>query len=121
MISEGDIFLFRFPQTDLAIGKLRPALIIRQVGEVFDDWLICMISTRIKHQIPDLEMVIDPSQKDFAITGLKKPSLLRTSRLAVIQGKNLEGKIGSLPSHQFEILREKLANWIRGTHPDEKS
>lgn len=114
MISEGDIFLFRFPQTDLAVGKLRPALIIRRVGNAFDDWLICMISTQTRHQIPDLEIIIDPSLNYFAITGLKKQSLIRTSRLTVIQGRTLEGKIGSLPKNQLEMIRENLANWIRG-------
>ena len=28
MIEEGDVVLFRFPQTDLQEGKLRPALVI---------------------------------------------------------------------------------------------
>jgi len=29
MIKEGDIVLFKFPQTDLEEGKLRPALVLR--------------------------------------------------------------------------------------------
>jgi mRNA interferase MazF len=46
----GKIVLFRFPQTDLNEGKLRPALVITKLPGDFGDWLICMISTR-KHQL----------------------------------------------------------------------
>ena len=41
MIEEGQIVLFRFPQTDLRDGKHRPALVIRKVPGDYDDWLIC--------------------------------------------------------------------------------
>lgn len=42
MIFEGQIVLFRFPQTDQTEGKLRPALVLRRLPGKFDDWLICM-------------------------------------------------------------------------------
>jgi mRNA interferase MazF len=34
MISEGQIVLFKFPQTDQKEGKLRPALILRELPEI---------------------------------------------------------------------------------------
>lgn len=33
MIKEGQIVLFRFPQTDLQEAKLRPSLVLREVTE----------------------------------------------------------------------------------------
>ena len=39
MIREGQIVLFRFPQTDRTSGKLRPALVIRKLPGQYDDWL----------------------------------------------------------------------------------
>jgi mRNA interferase MazF len=50
MIEEGHVVLFRFPQTDLKEGKLRPALIIKKLPGEYNDWLICMISSRIYNQ-----------------------------------------------------------------------
>jgi mRNA interferase MazF len=47
MIREGQVVLFRFPQTNQTAGKLRPALIIRKVPGPHDDWLICMISSQL--------------------------------------------------------------------------
>ena len=46
MIQEGKIVLFRFPQTNQAAGKLRPALVLRKLLGDYEDWLICMISSK---------------------------------------------------------------------------
>lgn len=44
--------LFRFPQTDLEEGKLRPALLPGKLPGEYDDWLICMICSQTRHYIP---------------------------------------------------------------------
>ncbi len=43
----GEIVLFRFPQTDLILGSLRPSLLIAPIPSSYDDWLVCMISSQI--------------------------------------------------------------------------
>jgi len=113
MISEGDILLFRFPQSDLGVGKLRPALLIKRIYEGFDDCLVCMISTQTRHQISDLEVVLPETMPGFDKTGLKKESLIRTSRLAVVQPSVFTGKLGTLPAEVFDDIRNRLAEWIR--------
>ncbi len=50
MISEGQIVLFKFPQTDQKEGKLRPALVLRELPGKFNDWLStprCLLQTSI--------------------------------------------------------------------------
>ena len=37
MIEEGQIVLFRFPQSDFRRGKVRPALVIRRLPGDYDD------------------------------------------------------------------------------------
>jgi mRNA interferase MazF len=113
MISEGDILLFQFPQSDLRTGKLRPALLIKKIEGNFDDWLVCMISTQTRHQIQGLEVVLHETMADFTQTGLKKESLIRVSRLAVVDSNVFTGKLGSLPPETFEKIKIRLANWIR--------
>lgn len=49
MKQAGQIVLFRFPQTNLEEGKLRPALLLGKLPGPYDDWLICMISSQIQH------------------------------------------------------------------------
>jgi mRNA interferase MazF len=113
MISAGDILAFRFPQSNLIEGKLRPALVIKEIKGNFDDWLVCMISTQIRHKVEGLEIIISESVKGFSHTGLKKESLIRTSRLAVVHSDIFEGKLGYLPNETFETVRNLLSEWIR--------
>ena len=51
MIHEYQVVLFRFPQTSQTKGKLRPALVIRKIPGPHEDWLICMISSRLSQEV----------------------------------------------------------------------
>jgi mRNA interferase MazF len=77
MKQAGQIILFRFPQTDLEEGKLRPALLLGKLPGDFDDWLICMISSQIRHYIPQFDELIQENDSDFAQSGLKSASVIR--------------------------------------------
>ena len=112
MISEGDIVLFRFPQTDLDKGKLRPAVLIKEVPNNFDDWLVCMVSTQIHQKVEKIEIIVSEDERDFSQTGLKKDSLIRTTRIAVVDKSIFEGKLGSLPESTFSTIKQKFASWI---------
>jgi mRNA interferase MazF len=120
VIAEGQVVLLRFPQTDLGDGKLRPALVLRRMPGPFDDWLICMLSTRLQRATPGLDEVIRESDPDFAQTGLKTASLVRVTRLAVVATARVEGRLGQVASQRLERLRRRLAKWIAAgvTAPD---
>ncbi|MGI8668984.1 MAG: hypothetical protein ACR2J3_03950 [Aridibacter sp.] len=45
-IKSGQIILFRFPQTNLVLGRNRPALVLAPLPTAYNDWLVCMISSR---------------------------------------------------------------------------
>jgi mRNA interferase MazF len=72
VIAQGQIVLFRFPQTDLQLGKLRPALVLRKLPGCNEDWLICMISTQLGQEIIDFDETISPQDSDFKRSGLKR-------------------------------------------------
>jgi mRNA interferase MazF len=50
---------------------------------------------------------------DLSGTGLKAPSILRLSRLAVLEGTSLIGCIGVIGDARLVTLRQRLAAWIR--------
>lgn len=77
--------LFRFPQTDLESGKLRPALVIGKLPGRFGDWLISMVSSQVHLQVPGFDDVIRETDADYAASGLKAASLVRVGRLAVAE------------------------------------
>ena len=108
----GQIVLFRFPQTDLAQGKLRPALLLGKLPGQFDDWLICMVSSQIRNCIEGFDEIVQPGDPDFAGSGLKVASVVRIGRLAVVNGETLLGAIGEIDAERLHRIREHLANWL---------
>lgn len=109
----GKIVLFKFPQTNLEEGRLRPALVITKLPGDFDDWLICMISTR-KHQFQSQydEIIVEDSD-EFKTSGLKSESIIRSTRLAVVQEDILMGSIGNISNKLLNKIRKNLSNWIK--------
>ena len=81
----GQIVLFRFPQADLEEGKLRPALLLGKLPGERGDWLICMISSQVRHYIPEFDEIVREGDLDFATSGLKVASVIRVGRLAVVE------------------------------------
>ena len=114
MIHEGQVVLFRFPQTDQEVGKLRPAIILRRLPGPYEDWLICMASSKLGHAVPGLDEVMSMADLDFAASGLKTPSVIRVCRLAVADRRILVGAIGEVARERLARIRANLSAWIAG-------
>ncbi len=54
-MKSGDIVLLRFPQADLAEGKLRPALVVALAPGRHPDLLLALITSRTYQEIPDFD------------------------------------------------------------------
>jgi mRNA interferase MazF len=106
MIAEGQIVIFRFPQTDQTAGKLRPALAIRKLPGPYDDWLVCMVSSQLGRAVPDFDEIIAPGEPDFEPSGLKVPSVIRIGRLAVVEGSIFIGALGHLSTERLARIRQ---------------
>ncbi len=91
---------------------MRPALLIKLLSNGYDDWLVCMISTKIGQEIIGLDDTISPNDRDFKETGLKSESVIRVSRLAVISEKILLGQIGHISVERLQKIKRNLADWI---------
>lgn len=112
MIHEGQMVLFRFPQADQAQGKLRPALVVRKLPGVYDDWLICMVSSRVFQRVVGFDELIANEDSDFSSSGLKSASVVRISRLAVVESSVLCGAIGAVSDERISRIKRTLASWI---------
>jgi mRNA interferase MazF len=113
MKQTGQIVLFQFPQTTLIEGKLRPALLLGQLPGNYDDWLICMVSSQLRHAVPEFDEMISEEDVDFSSSGLKAASVIRVGRLAVVQGVVLTGAIGQISAERLQRIKARLADWIR--------
>lgn len=112
MSRAGQIVLFRFPQTDLKPGKLRPAVLVSEVPGPYDDWLICMISSQIRQCIEGFDEVIAQDDEDFEQTGLKAPSVVRSGRLAIVEKELLIGSIGRISRARTTRIKQRLVRWL---------
>ncbi|MBF0203730.1 MAG: type II toxin-antitoxin system PemK/MazF family toxin [Desulfamplus sp.] len=117
MIAEGQIVLFRFSNTTQEEGKLRPAVVLRRLPGHFDDWLVCMVSSQLHQFISDLDEIIGYEDMDFKESGLKKPSVIRMSRLAVVEGSLLLGRLGKIDGARLIRLKSNLCKWIKNELP----
>ena len=108
----GQIVVTPFPHTDLSGAKLRPVLLLRQASSRFDDWLVCMVSSQLQQAETGLDELIASDDADYSGTGLKVPSVLRLSRLAVVDGSVLVGAIGEISTVRLLTVRQRLAAWI---------
>lgn len=109
---DGAIVLFQFPQTDAQEGKLRPALILKAVPGKYDDWLVCMVSSKLNQYDEDFDSFIASDDEDFGVSGLKVPSVFRVSRLAVVDETVFVGVLGSISESRLSTIQKTIADWV---------
>lgn len=108
----GDIVLIRFPQTDLQLGKLRPALVIAESPGRYADVLLAFVSSRTYQVIPEFDEIIDPSDSDYEVTGLKVRSVIRLARLATVESSVINARLGNISDGRLKQIKARLVNWL---------
>lgn len=108
----GQVVLLRFPQADLASGKLRPVLVLARVPGRHEDWLVCMLSSQMHQATAGFDEMIDPSDDDFEASGLRVATVARITRLAVVEGGAFEGRLGAVSPKRLGGIRRRLAVWL---------
>lgn len=99
-MAKGDIVLITFPFTNLTGNKLRPAVILADSAL---DFTVCFITSQLQWQeATDVELI--PNE----INGLRKPSLIRTSKIATLDKTLAKGLLGKLSSNELSELNNKL-------------
>ena len=97
-MTKGEIVLIVFPFTDLSSTKLRPAVVL--INSTFD-LTVCFITSQLQWQ-ESTDVQLSPNFDN----GLKKQSLIRTSKIATLDKSMAKGLLGKLS--QIEI--GELAN-----------
>lgn len=113
MIKESQIVLMKFPQSNLAIGKLRPVLVVRKGKDDFGDWIVCMVSSQVRNAIRDFDEVIGLRDDDFAQSGLKGESVVRVGRVFTANESVFKAILGSISSKRLYRIRQTLSAHIK--------
>ncbi|MBE0509758.1 MAG: type II toxin-antitoxin system PemK/MazF family toxin [Chromatiales bacterium] len=114
MKQAGDVALTPFPYTDLSGAKLRPVLLLQEAPGGNDDWLVCMISTQLHQAVAGFDELLQAEDDDYVSSGLKSPSVLRLSRLALLHGSLMPGAIGRIGMSRLHRVRCRIAEWVSG-------
>ncbi|WP_026632984.1 type II toxin-antitoxin system PemK/MazF family toxin [Dyadobacter alkalitolerans] len=99
-MAKGDIVLITFPFTDLSSGKLRPAVVL---AESTLDLTVCFITSQLGWQ-ETTDVPLNPS----TVSGLRKMSLVRTSKIATLDRTLAKGLLGKLSDAELSYLDTKL-------------
>ena len=111
-LKSGHVFLVRFPPTNLVEGKYRPVLLLARMPGPFSDWLVCAITSQLRHAVANWDEEIREVDDDFESSGLKEHSLIRIGKLATVEEKMLEGVLGEISAHRLAALRSKMADCL---------
>ena len=94
----GDVVLTPFPFTDLSRTKIRPAVVLANVG--MQDWVLCEVTS--SQQVRDMYIAIGPG--DMERGSLKLRSWARPDRLTTLNDSVFERRLGRLSAaKQAEI------------------
>ena len=102
---KGDIVLITFPFTDLSGSKLRPTVVL---AETELDVTVCFITTQLQWQeLTDVQLLPTSSN------GLRKQSLIRTSKIATLDKVLAKGLLGRLTTIELNDLNNKLKTLLQ--------
>ena len=94
----GDVVLAPFPFTDLSEIKVRPAVVLADVGT--QDWVLCQITSR--PPAGDRHILIGPN--DMKRGSLRRRSWVRPDRLYTVNERIFRRTVGRLsPAKYAEI------------------
>jgi mRNA-degrading endonuclease toxin of MazEF toxin-antitoxin module len=104
-LARGDVVLTRFPFTDLTGASLRPALVVSQ-GQIGQDIVLVAISSVVRGAVAPTDHTVETSHPEFALTGLRVTSVIRTHKLAAVERLVIVRRLGHIgPQLQAEIDR----------------
>jgi mRNA interferase MazF len=106
----GDVLLAPLPQSD---GRLkdRPVLFLC-TAPPFGDYLVRGISTQVHQAVVGLDHMMAPEDRDFASSGLKAASVIRTAYLALLPRTYFKGRIGAISPTRTKQVLDSLVTFL---------
>jgi len=93
-VERGEVWLVRFPFTDLSSTKVRPAVVWAVFGE---DAVVVGVFSRVPARpLQETWVLIEEGEQGFAQTGLAKTSVVKAEKLAIVHYSVLQRRLGRL-------------------------
>ena len=107
------VVLVPFPFDDLTGSKVRPATCLTDAVGVHRHVVLAFITSVVPTTVEPSDVLIDPSNADFAATGLKVGSVLRLHRMVTVADTIIQRRLGNLTprlANEVEIRLRTLFN-----------
>ena len=105
----GAVVLVPFPFSDLSQAKLRPAIVLADVGR--DDWILCQI-TSTPYGDPRALPLADA---DFATGSLHVASYARPGKLFTAHRRLMVSRVGQLNRQPFQHIVDAVIDILRSS------
>ena len=110
----GDVVLVRFPFTEVATTKKRPALLLAEATRARRYRLATV--AMITSQVEGIRLPGDVALSGWERAGLLHPSLLRLAKIATVDASLIERSIGRLTAEDVRATRtafqKHFAAWL---------
>lgn len=101
------IVLVPFPFDDLSATKVRPAVCLTDEIKPYGHVVLAFVTSRVANP-GSTDLVIESSDSDFQVTGLKVSSTIRLHRLVTISKSIIKRQLGQLSTQQATLIEDRL-------------
>lgn len=108
--TRGDVILVRFPFTDLRATKLRPAIVLAVHGE---DVIVVGVFSALATDLQPTWLLLKEDHPHFGPTGLRKASVVKGEKLAVLHRSIVHSIIGTLPPTLLDAVAQHVKLALR--------
>ncbi|WP_418887035.1 type II toxin-antitoxin system PemK/MazF family toxin [Gloeobacter morelensis] len=111
MLVKGDVVLVPFPFTDLTQTKIRPAVVLWSSPSNMDT-LLCFVTSQLSVPALPSDVLIEETEPEFASTGLRVSSRIRTLRMMSLDRGLVLRRLGTLGPQTLQqvniVLKQAL-------------
>lgn len=104
----GSVVLVPFPFSDLSQSKLRPAVVLADVGR--GDFVLCQVTSNPYADASAVEL----TASDFASGSLQRTSYARPGKLFTASGGLVVREVGTLRPESLNRTTERVIEILRG-------
>jgi mRNA interferase MazF len=98
--SSEEMILLSFPFVDATGTKRRPALVLLDTGD--DDIIVARVTSQVARTAFDVEVA------EWQQAGLRIPSVVRVHKIATLEKRLIERRLGTLTPNDWAQVRAKI-------------
>ena len=95
-MTRGKVVLVPFPFDDLETRKARPAVCLTDPLTPHRHIVLAFVTSRQPDELLNTDVVLEPGEPGFALTGLQVRSTIRTHRLLTVASSTIRRELGAL-------------------------